>query len=1192
MSGTYSSDEETVPTTGSVSTPTKEDVDVSDLSDVGWGSHGFSAAPTSTTISANPQSSITLTLGSNHYYYTVYTRTLTAYSGLNKATTHTGAQYYTTSGNFSSWNLSDLTASTTGLSTYDWDHAGWVDGTKASSAETSSNIITSYGPPVMTKPSSTICAVYSRQITAISGGTSKTTHKGLQYYNSCGGASNVTELEFPTADSQGSPGSPGDFTVSGSSYKVSTTGLSGWTFNGFKTDSTGSVKTAYQPVANVTPATSYAAYSISNKVYFYYGTSKSTYKYKTLSDTYTSDETTVPTTGSVTTPTYSEVNTLTTYGWTAQGFRSNVPTDKTTNPGIGIRCTSTSCSSSTPDLTLGSDHYYYTVYSREVTATSGFETSTTHKGIQYYVTSGITSDLTLPTADSTGEFTVTDYSSVVSTNYGFGHLGWRDDGDAAASEYSICQPGVSESKTYYAVYSREVKVYSGIHKNTEHKATEYYNSSGNYGDITMPTEDSSGGFDKKVEDLSTSLGWHHIGWMYAADQLYAYWDTNAEYPGSGGTYEFYAIYERILTAKSGLNGATTHTGKQLYNSGAYESFVSSLTLPTTESSEDFNIEDKKVSNISSWRHLSWRTTSSPGANNMTIYQPWANVEPDTIYAVYSRTVAAKSGIYNSTTYGYTTHTGTQYYNSGGDATNVSHLDFPTTSSTGDFTDTDDTVATGTTGSPEAFSWSHAGWRLNTTAGASEKTVYDVPATTTGTAWAIYTRDLYAVSGINSGTVHGGTQYYNSRGNVSSLALPTGDSSGGFNNLGLNYTLNTNNLSSNGWTHLGWRADKQLSSVSYATNDSYVPSATSQPSTLYAIFTRFLVAYSGTNRATEHRGVQYYNSGGVASSVSSLFLPSTSSNGNYQVDGYSSLVSTSDPSGWTHLGWRTDTTATSAYYGTLASYGPAANQSASPLYAVYDRAFTLSSITPGSISYAGSVSKKQYYNSGGNSYSVSISNADAADLTANGWVFRGWTESTTNIENLDLGAADTEYTGSSNSLWANYYRDVVFEWGLYYNSTRDTANVTQFAGGYGYCYTNEPSSSDYDFSISSYWLHLGWRDDTTVAANENITSSCSNKFYASYSRTISIGYDKNGGNYGPSSNTIKTIYLVSNNSSYILSSSVTISSIQPTHASKVFVGYNTNKSATTSIVSPGGNYSISGSAHFDANWIITLYAIWK
>lgn len=140
---------------------------------------------------------------------------------------------------------------------------------------------------------------------------------------------------------------------------------------------------------------------------------------------------------------------------------------------------------------------------------------------------------------------------------------------------------------------------------------------------------------------------------------------------------------------------------------------------------------------------------------------------------------------------------------------------------------------------------------------------------------------------------------------------------------------------------------------------------------------------------------------------------------------------------------------------------------------------------------------------------------------------------------------TVYSGSSD--------DFDFRGG----STQELIKSGSWSAGYG---NNTIYAEGYDGAYASNFER--WSDSTSV----------DRKF------THTLNYNANGGSGPPSSQTVQN---------YSTSSfSVTISSTVPTRQGFIFLGWNTNSSASTGEYQPGQTYTISGGSS------TTLYAIWK
>ncbi len=131
----------------------------------------------------------------------------------------------------------------------------------------------------------------------------------------------------------------------------------------------------------------------------------------------------------------------------------------------------------------------------------------------------------------------------------------------------------------------------------------------------------------------------------------------------------------------------------------------------------------------------------------------------------------------------------------------------------------------------------------------------------------------------------------------------------------------------------------------------------------------------------------------------------------------------------------------------------------------------------------------------------------------------------------------------------------------------------------------PTSVTYDGRTFAF---KGWREDNTAGAatvtSPSVTYITGDKTYrAVYSANVKLSYDANGGSGAPSAQSA-TQYINAGSSSVAKQSvQFTIPNNSYTHASKCFLGWSADKSATTAAYQPDGTISISGNT--------TLYAVY-
>ena len=499
------------------------------------------------------------------------------------------------------------------------------------------------------------------------------------------------------------------------------------------------------------------------------------------------------------------------------------------------------------------------------------------------------------------------------------------------------------------------------------------------------------------------------GWTIINNSLLEKDGTTAiRTPIGTGVANLYAYYQKNTTATFWYYNGSTKTSATASAIKTYISKSGGVNIVNNSITVPSAVATNRTINGITYIYLGVSTSAT---SNTTVTPTTANV---TYYAVYSTTVTFYSGSNKATT-----TNATQYYNSNGTYSVVA----PT---------------------PTAISgWTALGWRGDTTAGAK---VYNAGATITASTtayYAVYSRAVTFYSGTSKATTTSATQYYNSNGAYSVVApTPTAIS---------------------GWTALGWRGDTTAGAKSYDAGATITASTTAY----YAVYSRTVTFYSGSNNGTQRTSTQYYNSNGA--NVIYVLAPTAIS-------------------GWTTLGWRGDTTAGAKVYGT-ASTGNISGGSSTKYYAVYSRTVTFYSGT----SKATTTSATQYYNSNG-AYSVVAPTPTAIS----GWTKLGWRGDTT--AGAKVYNAGATITASTTAYYAVYSRTVTFYSGTSKATTKTTA--TQYYNSNGAYSVVAPTPT----AISG-WTTLGWRGDTTAGVksyNSGATiTATTTTYYAVYSRVVTF-----------------------------------------------------------------------------------------
>ena len=234
---------------------------------------------------------------------------------------------------------------------------------------------------------------------------------------------------------------------------------------------------------------------------------------------------------------------------------------------------------------------------------------------------------------------------------------------------------------------------------------------------------------------------------------------------------------------------------------------------------------------------------------------------------------------------------------------------------------------------------------------------------------------------------------------------------------------------NGFTAIGWRPDGSAASQYYNPTGTYTVNGSEDQNnwTLYAVYNRVSTFYSGTGKSKVTTATQYYNTAN-----------------NYAV----TIPSSPDAiSGWTALGWRSDTNASSAQYSTTGTI----TASAQVYYAVYNQSVTLSYAGNGNTGGSTtSHSATRLYNTNGATYNPTL-NLKSNGFTKTNYHFTKW----------DLGAAGTAITMNGNKTakaqWAiNTYALTVSGAGsngitadVYIGGSKVATNATTFSKTYNH-----------------------------------------------------------------------------------------------------------------------------------------------
>ena len=331
-----------------------------------------------------------------------------------------------------------------------------------------------------------------------------------------------------------------------------------------------------------------------------------------------------------------------------------------------------------------------------------------------------------------------------------------------------------------------------------------------------------------------------------------------------------------------------------------------------------------------------------------------------------------------------------------------------------------------------------------------------------------------------------TLSYNANGGSGAPSSQTGSTS---------YTISSTKPTRSGYTFLGWSTSSSATSATYSAGGSITLTANT---TLYAVWSKnpyTVTLYSGTNKATSKT---------------------------IETTGNLTFVAPASVSGWTTLGWRKDTTASTAAYSSTGSTTVSGN---STFYAVYSKPLSVTYNANGGSGAPSSQSVTRYYNSYGN-YSTASLTLSSTKPTRSGYTFLGWsTSSSATSATYSAGGSITLTTNTT--LYAVWSKNQPTTYTLSYNansgsgapsSETDSTSYTISSTvptrfGYtflGWSKSNSATSATYEpgdrISLSSNTtLYAVWKAATSISANTNIST------------TISFSYQEIYYTFTPSSN---------------------------------------------------------------------------
>ena len=519
-------------------------------------------------------------------------------------------------------------------------------------------------------------------------------------------------------------------------------------------------------------------------------------------------------------------------------------------------------------------------------------------------------------------------------------------------------------------------------------------------------------------------GWTFYGWSKTTSGTTSISTTVSNAPVTTSVLKLYAIFKRTIKFNSGVDKATTSSVTQYYN--PYNtSYITEVKAPKPS-----------VTGLTSygWSARGYRADTTAQDRTYAVTTSDASIKPAynvgnssttvNLYAVYKRTLTmAYNG--NGNTGGSTaSHTLAQYYNTNGAKSSAEF----TTSSNG-FTKTGYSFSKWANGSA-------SGTQVSAGATVSFSPAYD-STSRTKTMYAIWTAHTYKV------------EYYQGKNTTTAGATKLGTSNhtyGTAKNLTTYSSLGGEAPS--GWTFYGWSANNGTTNTARKYTDGQsvnnLTSTNNGTIKIYAIFKRTIKFNSGVNKATTSSVTQYYNPYKTTGSITSVTAPAPS------VTGLSDY-------GWSALGYRADSTATTASFAVTTSsksitpaYNVGNTSTTVNLYAVYKRVLHFYS----GLNKATDKSTTQYYNTNGNK--VSAVTAPAPTSITN-WTALGYrvnkTASTQNYSITSEQSFSPAY--NVNRLFYAVYKRVLT---IKYNGNGNTGGSTENTTKDIYLNTNSTTTS--------------------------------------------------------------------------------------------------------------------------------------
>jgi uncharacterized repeat protein (TIGR02543 family) len=285
-----------------------------------------------------------------------------------------------------------------------------------------------------------------------------------------------------------------------------------------------------------------------------------------------------------------------------------------------------------------------------------------------------------------------------------------------------------------------------------------------------------------------------------------------------------------------------------------------------------------------------------------------------------------------------------------------------------------------------------------------------------------------------------------------------------------------------------------------------------------------------------------------------------------------LTPTATKSGWTFVGWNTNKDAqtglTSLTIGT----------SNVTLYAIYKKDITA---TVKYYNNQTSTETKTIYNTAtSTSFTLlAIASQTVSSVTYTG---RGYSETATANATVAANSGASVTLSADKTYYANYSTEITGTF-YYYSGTAQTSTTAKATRYMNYTgtFVNSNFTVPTATALTGY-TQRGWSTGTTGTSTVTTPTTANTSYYMSYSYTVTLTYNANGGSLDSITTQTGTAYMNSTGSK--TGASITITSAIPTKTGYTFGNaWNTNQSKTGTSYTKATAYSFTSNATLYAEW---------